>query len=185
MKRNLTTVIAILLALGMLAGCASPAELPKGSVKDNVYTNDFAELTFTAPVGWYLILQPYKVRSFFWSDGFPLDMNAFDTVTGSDVAVAYADLAAAGKTDCGEEAYFDLMKEKAVKLNPDIDFNFGDYTDVKVGSNSFKVMHVSFTDSAYSYNANYYIRRKDNCMIIISASIRSDGDIDSVMANFS
>lgn len=185
MKRILISIAALLLVAAALAGCAAPAEQFLGALKDNVYTCDFAELTFTTPEGWYITQPVYKLRSFFWSDGFPLDMHAFDTVTGSDVAVAYADLAAAGKTDCDEAAYFDLMKVKAVKINPNTDFNFGDYTDVNVGSNAFKAMHVTYKDSSNSYNAYYFIRREDNYMICISANIPEGGDIDSVMVNFS
>lgn len=182
MKGILIAIIYVMLALVMLAGCAT--ELPEGSVKFNVYTSESAELTFTKPEDWRFEYGQWGEH--LWSDGVPVDMSAYETAdkygtpAGTYISVAYEDLAKTGKTDCDEEAYFDLMKENARNI-PDYNSEFSDYTEIKIGRNTFKAMCMTDPNFNSTY---YYIRRKGNCMICICASIKN-GDIDSVMANFS
>lgn len=173
MKRSIFFAAALLLAAVVLAGCAEP---PEGSIEDNVYTCESMELAFTAPEGWM-----YDWKYSEMTEGVPCDMCAYDnTRTGTEVAVAYEDLAATRKKGCDEEEYLDKTKEMLMD-DPDRTFEFSDYWDAKIGGNTFKVMAVTFPDGHIGYN---YVRRIGKYMIRILAWIPEGGDVDSVMANF-
>jgi hypothetical protein len=198
MKRYLTSIAAVLLALGVLAGCAS-AGMTRGTIEGNVYTNESAGLTFTAPEKWtyYTDQEIAKIlgtgadiigesRAELSNETFKkiniYDMMAVEHATGTSVAIMYQSLAAA---DDGiylyEVTYFDLLKAKINQVT--LNCEFSNYTDIKIGSNTFLAMTIIYTDSGATQY--YYIRRTGNYMICIVVTIPQGVDIDSVMENFS
>lgn len=205
MKRILITIITILLALSLLAGCAAQ-EPNRGIIDGIVYASSDIGLTFIAPGGWkYLTEEEISEMS---ENGADLasavsgthiskevkekqliyDMVAVEAETGTSVAVAYYDLATfPGGNDYTAEDLFGLIRKSMETLSPkDIKIVFGEYTDAEIGSNTYKVMPVTFEIPGFSISQYHYVRRTGGYMLDVMATVAGgDDDIDSVMANFS
>jgi hypothetical protein len=195
MKRILITIISILLALSLLAGCAS-AGITRGTIEGNVYTNEPAELTFTAPDGWKYATDE-EIAKMLRAGAESIDSNALsdenfkkvniydmfviDNETRSAVQVMFQDLAAAG-TYIDEEMLFSAMRDNMENIT-NRNYSFTRYEDATIGANTFKVMSIIDTDS--NIPQYFYARLGDHYMICIIAIITPGSDIDSVMANFS
>jgi hypothetical protein len=177
------------------ASCAAPAQLPQGTIEGNVYTCESAELTFTAPDGWKYATDEEKAERLGVSvdivnkagaktseKKYRLDMYATNPATGTTVVVVYQSLISPGGIFMNEENFFDATREelnKAALYN----YEFSDYTEAKIGSNTFKLMTITYTD--YDYIKYLYARRTGYYMLSIGAVVNGDDDIESVMACFS
>ncbi len=205
MKRILTLIAAVLLALGVFAGCVSidltirntpaevsptpsPKELTRGVVEGNVYTNKSAELKFTAPEGWVYYtdeaIGAIVGTGSGASDGTnTCDMIAIEAETKTSVLVAYQKLSEKEKL-YDEKQLIESIKNE---MGKDQYHNvvFGDYPDYKIGPNTFKAMTVYYTDRGMIQY--YYIRKAGGYVLSIMVTISSGSsyDVGSVMTNFS
>ncbi len=191
MKRRLAVLTALILSAAMLAGCAAPVVLSRGTIKDKVYTNETAGLTFTAPDGWEYAGEDEIAQMA--GTGEPetsgeaseelivYDMIATETAAGANVMVLFQNFTISG-LDIDEEAYFDGVR-KTMRVSSPYDVEFSHYTDTEIGGASYKTMTVTFT--ANGTKQYQYIRRAGGYMICIMVSIPAGGDVDPVMACFS
>ncbi len=199
MKRILTLIAAVLLALGVLAGCVSidltirntpaevsatpsPKELTRGVIEGNVYTNESLELKFTAPEGWKFTTDDEyeKIMGFGVYDGLKTyDMFAYNTSSGVSVTVIYEYLAA--NETISIEGYIDLIK-KSLKATYD-DPKFSDHAKVGIGSNTFNVIAMDCSDIGMTQY--YYVHKAGSYMLCIMVTTHLGSGADSIMANFS
>lgn len=195
-------MVSIIFALVTLSGCGESIELTRGTIEGNIYTNKSAELTFTAPEGWQYATDEEiaemlgTAADIMDQSGSELsddmikkvntyDMFVIDTETKAGVNVMYQDLGAA-HVYIDEEPLFDLMKEQFEKATP-YDCEFSDYSEVKIGSRTFKAMFITYMDYGDIPCTKYiYIRRAGSYMLNITVTIfNNKNDIDSIIANFS
>lgn len=138
MRKRAIFIFVILLAATLLSGCSelinamskdAPKTLTRGTVSGNVYTSEFANITFTAPEGWVYASDEeqaemtelgMEVIGEESSDFNKLvmdiqtvnDMMVQNMTTGSNVSVMFENLAmSVGGTSLTEVEYLDATKE--------------------------------------------------------------------------
>lgn len=196
MKKTLMLTAAIFLIAAMLAGCnlfgpeihvpeipsyyATATEMPRGTSEGGVYTNETLYLTFTAPEGWtyYTDEEIANLAGAGASSGYVCDMYAAGP-EDSCVAVECLDLEANGGTDMNEEKFLDSYKKENQKAGS---FEFSAYYVIEIGGNTFKA--VTITSPNENLIKYYYVRRSGIYMISITVILPKDGDLSSVLANF-
>lgn len=210
MKKFAAAAAVLLLAAVMLAGCVSiniegstpsptPKEFTRGTIDGNVYKSEYADIKFTAPDGWVYSTdeeisklmgisadklsdagmkvsdEMLKLQSIY-------DMMAINNTTGSNVIVMYQNLSLLGASVTSEEDYLNLTKtglDQAKVYN----YEYGDITDKKIGSNTFKVLPAVMTD--YNTTQYYCVRKIDKYMFGLIITLGVGEELSDALPYFS
>ncbi len=215
--KKIALMLSILMSVSVFAGCGSDngdsdkksasasqstskTEFERGTIENNVYTSDFANLKFTAPEGWEFANDEYIASMM----GIGLDVIDKD----DDLTKAMLEQASIYDAMCMEESTgknIIIMYENVAKEVPNPDsFTVDDYLDsveqqfdtmanVTVTSNSDrenvtingedyikKDIHMSYDEMGVEVNQVYYVRKIGNYMLGIIASSGNTADDMSV-----
>ncbi len=197
MKKILTAITAVLLAAIMLSGCVSievntrntPAQtslkdLTRGIIEGSVYTNESAELRFTAPEGWkYANDDEFEeLMGFSVYDGLQThDMLAYNASSAKIVIVTYEYLDLAADETISVEAYMDLVRNSLVSTYDNPEFSY--HAKASIGANTFNVMSMDCPDLGMTQY--YYVRRAGSYMLCIMITTQLGRGAESTIVSFS
>lgn len=176
----------------------------RGVVNGQVYTSEYLGLTFTAPKSW-VFLDDEKIAQTmnvgveemgkagvkFDADALKAqtlyDMMVMDASTGSNVIIAYENLAVNPLgTLITAERYLDVLQGQLSKLQKTgTTMEFGEVTTQKVGSVDFYVMPVTITQNGTQLSQYYYSSKTGDYISAIIVTVMGNDSIDTIMANFS
>ena len=186
-------IAAVLLALGGCAG--SQAQL--GQWEDNVFTNDWFEITVTIPDG-YQVLGADEIQNILGAgqeaiinDGLMTaeeldeaegntiyDFYVFDPTETSSLALGYEKLPAS----VSEEEYLDSVKINLESLQS-LEYELGQTETVTLGKHEYMKMTASLNGGAVSQE--YYVNRKDGYMgfLIVTCNPETQNEIQEIIGN--
>ncbi|MCD8107602.1 MAG: hypothetical protein LUE20_06530 [Oscillospiraceae bacterium] len=185
MKRFFAFTLCLVMALALLTGCGSKEldmNTVMGSVTDGVYTNEYADFTFSPPSSWT-----------FYDDSELLEMmdiseDSVDTEkrrqnvlsrvqtlytamamdeTGANLIVGFENLTlATDGTSYSSEDYAEELVNQCVASG----YTFGDITTVEIGGNTYYEAVGTVEESGYDMTQAFLVRRIDDymCFIIIT-----------------
>lgn len=185
MRKFLTVGLCFVTVLALLTGCGS-SELDMntvmGSVSDGVYTNEYADFTFSPPSSWT-----------FYDDSELLEMmdiseSSVDTEsrrqnvlsrtqtiyaamamdeTGANLIVGFENLTmSTDGTSYSSEDYANELVTQCVASG----YTFGDVTTIEIGGNTYYQAIGTIEESGYDMTQAFLVRRVDDymCFIIIT-----------------
>ena len=217
----LALVLCLALAITMLTGCIKKEELKdetatvlnnieekletttekqkektleRGVWKDNVYSNEFADITFKLPTGWVYssdeeiaemmnigvdaLDEDSEALAKLIEQTSVYDMVSNDPSTGASVMVMFEKTAMQVTTDF----YIDKLKSGLEDVDT-LNYEIGDVTTENVAGYEYKVL--STTIPAYSMVQKYYVRSEGKIFIdILVTYIDGRSDLNSIMSNF-
>ncbi len=200
MNKLLKSAVALALAAMLLAGCTNspPAkELTRGTVDKNVYTSEFAQITFTAPEGWEyaddeslaelmgvaaeaLSNSELKVSKEILESRTIYDAMAINPMA-ANVIFMYDNLGASlGTLAITEQRYLEIMKDNLQTANLQT-YVFEDIREEKAGAHTCKAMYAQSPD--FGLWQLYAVRRIGKYMHCIIVTSTSKDDIPGIMAN--
>ena len=201
MKKKLLLVISIMLCVVCFAACGKKdeGENVRGAWKDNVYTNEFIDVTFNLPDKWTYATDE-EMNNAFQSTNEVVsendkvfmevselkslnEMMAQNLYTGSNVIIAYENLSmTVGGSKMTAEEYLDVVKSQLETVET-FKYKIGEASKAKIGGNEYVTLEVSVDETEIVQL--YYIRKVDNYMVnIIVTSSNKDESVASIMENF-
>jgi hypothetical protein len=172
--------------------------IERGKWTGNTYESAFTGITFTMPEGWVAataeeIAQLIGITADVLSDEQKwmiesaklttiYDMFVQNTSTNNNVMVLVENLAlSAGGTAVTEEEYLDAVMQQLTAV-PNMKYTFEDPTSTSVGSKTY--LSVKCFEESNEFSQYYFVRRQDDYMIGIIASIFDESGIDTILAQF-
>ncbi len=185
MKRFFAVVICLAMALTLLTGCGSKEldmDIVMGTVSDGVYTNEYADLTFSPGSDWT-----------FYDDSELLEMmdvseSSVDTESkrqnilsrvqtlytamamdevGANIIIGFENLTLStdGTSYTGED-YAEALVAQCIESG----YTFGDITTIEIGDNTYYEAVGTVEESGYDMTQAFLVRRIDDymCFIIIT-----------------
>lgn len=200
MNKLLKSALALALATMLLTGCAigTPAkELTRGTVDKNVYTSEFAEITFTAPEGWEyaddeslaelmgvaadaLSNSDLKANKEILESRSIYDAMAINPMA-ANVIFMYENLGSSvGSLTITEQNYLEIMKDNLQKANLQT-YVFEDIREEKAGAHTYKAMYTQLPD--LELWQLILVRKIGKYIYSINITASSRDDIPGIMAN--
>lgn len=121
MKKILAIVLVLVMVL--TTGCGASAKFEKGSIKDSVYTNETADLTFTLPEGWTFSSEE-ELKTLMDQAG---EVVGEDTAKAADITTLYDCMA----VSADQTANIIFMYENTA-LSGNADISAKDYADAVI-----------------------------------------------------
>lgn len=203
MKKKLLLIVSIVaICIACFSACGKKDESNnniRGAWKDNVYTNDFIDLTFNLPDKWTYATDE-EMNNVFQSTNEVVEesdkvfmeiseikslneMMAQNVYSGSNVIIVYENLSmSVGGSKMTEEQYLDVVKSQLEAVET-FNYKLGEASKEKIGNNEYVTLKASIEGTEIVQL--YYIRKIDNYMVnIIVTSSNNAESIDSIMENF-
>ena len=189
MMKKLWMLFLTICMLGMLAGCGSKdaaKKLSRGTIEGDVYTSEFAGITFTKPESWVYstdeeIAQVMNVgaelldRSEFEQKAAELttiyDMMVKDVLWGNNVSVAFENLQLSQASNITVDQYIETVKTLMVQQASVMNYEFGDTAEVKLGEQTYSRLPATGSYSGISFDQYMYLRKEGVYMIVITISV--------------
>lgn len=210
MKKFLSAILAILMLL-TVCGCGSSdnttdadkaPEFTIGEWNGNVYTNEFAGLTFNMPGGWTYASEEELVELM----GLALDITVEDNevlqkiaelsnsyalyasnaTETNNVQILFENLAVTGNKEMTAEQYLDVVCSQLESTYSSMGFTctLGDRETLKLGSSEYIMVDITAEYSGISVQQTYAVRKVDKYMASIVFSAESAESIDAMIACF-
>ncbi len=170
-------------------------EIPRGVWSGDVYTNTFADLSFSLPSGWMVYTDGQLAElmgataSEMLGENFSpeilalttiYDMMAVNNSGGSNVMVMYENLEAEGAEDYTLAQYIDSLVYQLSTYGYYTDF--GETFEADLCGNTYTVLPLEA--SSYNLQQYYYIRRNGNYMIaVLISSVNDDASLIAAYFN--
>ena len=209
MKKLFAVLISLIIVLGLCA-CGDKqeeekeeVEFSRGTVVDNVYTSEYANLKFAPSEDWVFASDEEIAEIMgYTSDEFILedfqesianneyksiyDFMAQDNVTGANVIVSYENLAlTVGGTSYDEEAYADATRELLSDMTTsNIAYTFTDNETVEFAGEEYLTFSAEADYGGVLIDQIYYLRKIDKYMLAIIVSGQNDY-MDTILSYFS
>lgn len=201
MKKLLLLVLTICM-LGTLAGCKSEDKektLSRGTIEGDVYTSEFAGITFTKPESWVYstdeeIAQVMNVglevmdRTEFEQKAAELttvyDMMVKDVLWGNNVSVGFENLQLSQASNITVEQYIDTVKTLMVQQASVMNYEFGDTAEVKLGEQTYTRLPATGSYSGISFEQYMYLRKEGVYMVVITVSVFDGTEVSTFEAMF-
>ena len=191
MKR-IIALLLVIVSFASLTGCifdiTGSANLTKGTVDGNVYTNENLGLKFTKPASWKYYTDEEIAESMdiavesFLEDNFSkalennpaiIDMMAVDSATGTNINLSYENLRKSFSSNISIEKYIEALKNQTDNLSG-MTVTFPDeYDKANLGGTEF----VKCVCSTKAYNTTmtqvYYLHKISGYMVSIIVTIPS------------
>lgn len=184
MKKFLALLLTVMMVMTM-AACGSDASTDNGGTNensdfvrgvwtDNVYSNEFLNLTFTMPEDWAYasdeeiaeqmgLAAEYASSTTEYAKAYADTKNIYDMISqnqvnGSDVIVMAENLAlTVGGTAYDEQAYLDAVSEQLLQQDS-LDYSIeGETQDVTLGGETYKMLTTNLYEG--ELNQCYLVRR--------------------------
>ena len=207
----LALIICLILAVSILTGCGVKKEtnkdadqenvsseeknekvLTRGKWENNVYKNDFANITFKLPSGW-VYSSDKEIAELMNIDESTLsednlsklaeqaslyDMVSNDPSTGASVMVMFEKSVLTVTTDF----YMNNLK-KGLEETDELNYTIGDVTTEKIAGEEYQVLTTSIPE--YNMVQKYYIKPEGKYFVdIIVTYIEGSSNIDDIISNF-
>ncbi len=204
MKKILCALLAVLMLLSV-CGCqtASGPAFSTGKVDGNVYTNEFAGLTFTAPEGWTFSTEEelaelmnvsldlvaneneYAKKIAELSTVYGMMANSADGAT--NVQVMFENVAITGNRNISAEDYVSTVSGMLESTYADMGATctINDASSIKIGENEYVYLTVDVEYLGVSMQQAYACRKVDKYMANIVITAAGDLTADDVVAMFS
>lgn len=159
--------------------------LYKGTISDDVYTNEFFGVSYSIPSTYYYLTED-EITNYYGDDNNDMSVG----VVGLDVVGDnYSELVIYSQEigSFSAEFYLRTFINNTVSGVSDSDYEISDAENVEIGGVSFVKSNVEFLnydpDSQYKYNT-YYVCEKDGVFLVISTFYDDVQDHDNLMENF-
>lgn len=199
MKKIISVLMCALIMFSLVScgGTGGSVEISRGSIIGNIYTNDFADFTFTKPSGWdYLTDEEISETINLGQDAMDLnaieealaekasiyDMTASDPVYGNSVMVCYENTKLTTGFGLSEDEYVEQLKTQIQKAGV-YDYEFISSEDATLSDTAFKKVVFKAYPEGVEINQAYYIKAIDIYIVAIIVTATTES-IDSIEAMF-
>ncbi len=200
MKKILTLTLAVLMIV-CCASCGTDAvtQISHGTVEGNVYKSEFTGITFTAPDSWIFLTDEEIADLYNYAadelvaDKFAdavanvssfTEMMATDSVTRSNINIAYESLSATGNTKISEEDYVDTAVSQLTSMTT-MTVELVGTERVTLSGQSYLRAQLNTTASGINMSQYIYVRKISNYMVVTTVTIVSGYEIADIEAMFS
>jgi len=205
MKKILCAILAVVMLLSV-CGCQTAVSGPAftaGEVNGNVYTNEFAGITFTAPEDWTFSTEEELAELMDVSLDLVADENEYakkiaelSTVYGmmasstdgaTNVQVMFENVAITGNRNITAEDYVSTVTGMLESTYADMGAtcSINDAETIKIGENEYVYLTVDVEYLGVSMQQAYACRKIDKYMANIVITAAGDLTSDDVVAMFS
>lgn len=174
--------------------------LARGVIDNNVYTNTFADFTFTKPDSWFY-LSDDGIAEFVGYDPNLFDLNdienvlsvnpviyemivAGDSLYTNSILVSYENTMLSVERKVNEDEYIEILKGKFSNAS-NITYDITEIKDVTLGNTTFKRATLSLKAEGMSATQYYYIKAIDQYVVSVMVSLTSEYNIEDIEAMFS
>ena len=206
MKKIISCALILAIAISIV-GCdlsnlvpSNKAELSRGNVSGNKYTNEFLGFTFTAPDSWVYSTDEEIAAAMnlgmenFLDENYKkalennpsvYDMMVVDSVTRSNITVAYENLEKSFASNITVDQYISALKTQLNSVSS-IKYTFTDKTEkVSLGETEFTRSVCEATAYGVSMTQAYYLYKIDGYMAVVIVTIQGGVTLADVEACFS
>lgn len=159
--------------------------LYKGTISDDVYTNEFFGVSYSIPSTYYYLTED-EIVSYYGDDNNDMSIG----VVGLDVVGDnYSEMVIYSQEigNFSAEFYLRTFINNTVSGIEDSDYSISDAENVQIGGVDFVKSDVEFLnydpDTQYNHNT-YYVCEKDGVFLVISVFYDNVQDHDNLMENF-
>lgn len=173
----------------------SKKTVARGTITEDVYTNEFAEFTFTKPSTWiYLtdeeiseqinagqdVLDLNSIEQALLEKSTLYDMAAMDSF-GNNVLICYENTMISGFKKVTAEEYLELL-DNSLKSLPGYDYVMIEKADIKFGDTEFKKAVYEVTVEGAEMTQAYYVRAIDKYIVgaIVTATTKDITEIEAM-----
>lgn len=203
MKKILILCLTACIVMSFMSGCtalkqaveqraAEERERMRGTYDGDVYTSEFADLTFTAPDGWEyqndeeiseaigvglehsdteMSQETIEKESLY-------DMLVVNTNTGSNIIIMYAKINGGITEDKFISGFIKSTEEEQA-----LECDFSDITEINIAADSYKTAYNDL--SSYGLTQHLYIRKIGRHMMNIIISVFEGDNIEDILDHFS
>lgn len=174
--------------------------LARGTIDGNVYTNTFADFTFTKPDNWTYSTDE-GIAEFVGYDASKLNLNeieaalsenpviydmivAADSFYSNSILVSYENTLLSVERKINEDEYIEILKEN-FSQSPGITYNITEVKDVTLGHTVFKRATITLEAGEMNTTQYYYIKAMDQYVVGIMVNITAENNIEDIEAMFS
>ena len=194
-------IISLLLALSMVflfVGCQNPAPT-RGTIDEDVYKNDFLKFEFTKPASWVYytdeeiakainasadVFNDENLKEALKNNPTVYDMMVVDSITRTNINIGYENLSKSFSRNITVEQYIEALKEQFGKIN-EMNVIFPDeYTKAKLGETEFTRVVCKTVAGGMYMTQVYYLRKTDNYMCFVIATVTNDYTVSEIEAMF-
>lgn len=206
MKKFISCALILAIAISIV-GCdlsnlvpSGKAELSRGNVSGNKYTNEFLGFTFTAPDSWVYSTDEEIAAAMnlgmenFLDENYKkalennpsiYDMMVVDSVTRSNITVAYENLEKSFASNITVDQYISALKTQLNSVSS-IKYTFTDKTEkVSLGETEFTRSVCEATAYGVKMTQAYYLYKIDGYMAVVIVTIQGEVTLADVEACFS
>ncbi|MBQ8813585.1 MAG: hypothetical protein IJZ85_03680 [Lachnospiraceae bacterium] len=188
MKRVLLFILTICM-LGTMVGCAGgekEKKVTRGTIEGEIYTSEFAGVTFTKPENWVYstdeeIAQVMNVgaeimdRTEFEKKAMELttiyDMMVKDPMWGNNISISFENLQMNQASNITVDQYINTVQTIMVEQASVMNYEFGETVPVKLGEQEYSRMSAIGSYSGVSFEQYIYLRKEGVYMIVITVSV--------------
>ena len=190
--KKILAMLLVIASLFSFAACGiiggTKVELTRGTLDENVYTNDVLGFTFTKPSSWVYstdeeiadamnlgidLLGKDKFQASLESAASLFDMMAVDRVSGTNLSVGYENLKNTHSSNISVERYIEAL-EQQLKGVTTMTVEFPDeYDEVTLGEVEFTRVVCTTTMYSVEMQQIYYLHKIDKYMVFITVTIPS------------
>ena len=169
------------------------ASISRGKINGNVYTNDFAEITFTKPSDWVYysddelsaliesgaeIMDLDDIEKILNESGTFIDMGVESPSNASyyqTVSVSFEDLKRTNALSLSEEEYLEIAVKNLTSTSSGFNVQLKDMYTKKLGSKNFTVAILTLEMNGVNISERIYVRKIGNYMLGIT--MMSDSEL--------
>ena len=184
--KKLLALLLVVAALMSFVACDSGKELTRGTVKGNVYTNEYVGFTFTKPSSWtYLsdeeiaeainlgveFLGEEQFEDALKSNDSISDMMAVDKSTGTNLNLGYENVKKSLFGSMSVEEYISALEKQLSEVSGMTVVFPDEYDEVTLGTVEFTRVVCSVTMQGVKMQQIYYLHKVDNYMVFVTVTI--------------
>lgn len=175
----------------------STKPLTRGTINGNVYTNEFADITFTKHrdwtyksneeiaelIGYSSDLLDYDLEEIVEKSGSYIDMMVTFPTGSPNLQVTVEDLNFQSISHLTPEEYLDLSRQQMLAVNPT--YTFGDIYEKELCGHTYTVMDLEAIYGTTKTLQRLYLRKQGNYMISITMSATAENSFITMENMFS
>ncbi len=175
----------------------SSKPLSRGTINGNVYTNEFADITFTKHkdwtyksneeiaelIGYSSDLLDYDLEEIVAKSGTYIDMMVTFPTGSPNLQVTVEDLNFQSISYLTPEKYLELSRQQMLAMNPT--YTFGDIYEKELCGHTYTVMDLEGVYGTTKTLQRLYLRKQGNYMISITMSATTENSFETMENMFS
>lgn len=174
--------------------------LARGTIDGNVYTNTFADFTFTKPDSWSYS-NDEGIAEFIGYDATKLNLNEIETALSENpviydmivagdafyansMLVSYENTLLSVERKINEDEYIEILKEN-FSQSSGVTYKITETKNVNLGHTTFKRATLKLEAEGVNMTQYFYIKAIDQYVVGIMVNITSENNIEDIEAMFS